>query len=538
MRIASQVLIYSFTFLLTVSVSATSRGQRQDNSWAVNIPPDIVRLLEMPSRPTMAESVPFLNQLPEFEDVPSVIQVKNAHVYQPEHWVKVMLKHGPTLIAAMEKAFPGATWAFIGRDSQAIADMLEGFYLSIGQQNRVVRLMVSKASFNGVTPQTLVHFVLEHGFSFKDIKHREPYVFVDTVSTGGGQQGRMFLNALYSYYANHLKGKPADLIKKLNMFALFVSTFRSAPVPSSAIKSVSRDLEIQFSLTGDRPHNFGDEFKLTGFSENQDKSNEAGYEHFSGAWTESFGPIVSIDGKLKATPGNITDLRTHENILWMQKEIWNAVNSETFHHQVYEAAKKLGYEFPLKRPSPEASEPSSAATNLTDLIRQDLQHNDDMVKKANAPGFDFSNFTPKARAVNETAMQVAQSNGAGQNGVNFNYLQSTWQHIRARHSSVSKLSAIMPRFLNYLSNAYSSAWATQADVADMVIAALSSDFKITSSFLEAYAKLFRTVPNLKKKIYEIDQKKTLYWTLKKIRLFERVKQNLKGESCAEVINES
>src|SRR4051812_9697865 len=92
-------------------------------------------LLAQPERPTISQILTLLGQtdtLPPLEnrkDLPRD-QDKLDGGYQNNFplWLQALESNCPKMITAFEGAFPGATWAFIGRDMDIHADCFEAFY--------------------------------------------------------------------------------------------------------------------------------------------------------------------------------------------------------------------------------------------------------------------------------------------------------------------------------------------------------------------------------------------------------------------------
>ncbi len=318
-------------------------------------PQSVAEILTSSERPTMTTISQISHEFAEELGIPSApLRVGNGHVLDFQKWTKILLENGPQLIANLEKTNPGATWAFIGRDTQAIADLFEGFYLSIGQKNRVQRIFVSKASFQKTSTNSLVGVLESNGFSLNRFQDSHPYILVDTVSSGGGRQGRSILAAAYKIYGER-GGKMSDLVRKLNMIGLYVSTFQGTPTPLENYNNLLTEEELSFYISDPLLPNESLEeyFRIAGYSETNHLSNETGYEHFTGAWTGSYGQIKEDQfGKFRATPGADSDVTMRKNILWMQNTIWKTVSSPEFLEKVKEEAQKIKFDFPVKRPIP------------------------------------------------------------------------------------------------------------------------------------------------------------------------------------------
>lgn len=271
----------------------------------------------------------------------------NLH-FKYEFWLKTLIDEGPQFIATLEKAFPGGTWVFIGRDSAAIADMVEAFYLSIGQTGRVARIGMSKETLANATPEALYEMLRSTGYHLSKTTH--PFILIDTVSQGFGRQGRSLIQSVYQRAANR-QYKMGDLIRKFNMIGIIVSTFKGTPNPVQNSDAVLAQQEAFFNTT--RVTDYGANVKVLTYAPTvgQGLFGESGYEHYTAAWHGSYGPLEKrADGKVLAQPKTQFPRQYKLAVLKFQKAIWDRVKSTAFTESVFSFAKQLGYEFPIARP--------------------------------------------------------------------------------------------------------------------------------------------------------------------------------------------
>ncbi len=320
------------------------------NVWAAPLSMDAI--LEREQRPTMAEILPHVEKA-NWPGIPVTAETAAQYFDQRievERWLGVLEESGPRLIAAMEKSFPGATWGFMGRDAMAIADMVEAFYIEIGQPERVQRLGVSKASFVNTAHETYMDFLRTHDLTPEAIE-KYPYIFIDPVSGGFGRQGRTLLSAFYQQWA--MDGKdPKFLVGRVNMLGLIVSTFKSQP---NDFSSPGEFVIKSFNAIDKNPNRdaatFFNNHKIMTYPLQPNAANEAGYTHFIGAWHESYGAMEtnSRTGETLATRGAVFPLEMRQTVLWTQAQIAKKVMTPEFVERVQEEARKLGYEFPMQR---------------------------------------------------------------------------------------------------------------------------------------------------------------------------------------------
>ena len=106
------------------------------------------------------------------------------------------------MIAQLEWAYPGARYAFLGRDSTHIADMFEAFYLSRGETDRVYRIEGSGPTVNPASLDDLAEWTAQLGLRPKDQNDR--VVVLDAtewaIRDGNPSQIRKLLGAMYSKF--------------------------------------------------------------------------------------------------------------------------------------------------------------------------------------------------------------------------------------------------------------------------------------------------------------------------------------------------
>jgi hypothetical protein len=274
--------------------------------WAIS---DIhSNLLKQPTRPTVLQikellthwtPAPLQNETRLPKDVDKLrLDLQNNFPV----WYSALISGGPQMIATFENAFPGATWAFIGRDMAIIADLFEAFYRSIGQTERVARIGMSRGTLKGLTSDLGTRLLESHGLKIQAGMH--PFILVDAVSRGGGRQGRFLLNSVYATRRD--KWSSADLLPYFNFIGLRVLTtqipFRSLVNAQERIQNHQNTL-----INSTTPLDFN-RYEIFSYVDNHvvDRvigTNEAGYSHWTGAWHGSYGPVILANGEVLASIG-------------------------------------------------------------------------------------------------------------------------------------------------------------------------------------------------------------------------------------------
>ena len=94
----------------------------------------------------------------------------------------------PMIIVELERAFPGAIYAGVGRDMALLTDALQAFYTSIGQKDRVIHVPLSAESFESevdgqmkkAAPELIYTFINQlPGVDLEHIESGKGLVFLD-----------------------------------------------------------------------------------------------------------------------------------------------------------------------------------------------------------------------------------------------------------------------------------------------------------------------------------------------------------------------
>jgi hypothetical protein len=206
----------------------------------------VSRLLRRPTSPSVEE---FLQAFPS---LPGQNPFRKSETSLE---TDALIRKAPKVIATLEAAFPGATWAVVGRDARVLGTILEAYYLSRGEKGRVVRLdtsdpsvpdmyeservrgnVVSYGQYIVPKAQRLIYgFLRTNGLKLNDVKNAKPYILLDSTAymfdPGSGaataSQTRNMMMAAYHAYSRR-GGDPKDLIRKLNVVNLDLTQRRYA----------------------------------------------------------------------------------------------------------------------------------------------------------------------------------------------------------------------------------------------------------------------------------------------------------------------
>jgi len=309
---------------------------------------DLRLLLDKPSRPTVSEFIQELG-IPENDPIDRQIDVvhlfyKNFADVNPLQLVENQPIYIAKLIAQCEKAFPGATFAFLGRDSAFLADAFAAFYTQIGQPERVVLLNASGTSIDNATPEMLVKFLQFNGLPKDDLDSAHPFVMLDATRNNPESQSRRLMAAAYSYFTE--KGvPPPQLVRKIG----FINT-----TTKNDMYAARHRLYLADGLDIDEFYNDEEVVATSTTGPDELLTVEATNIGYALEWHEPFGVLREDPntGKVFALPGTLKNINDRKVIIHETWGLLRLTGTPAFLDLVKEEAKKLGYEFPLQRPDP------------------------------------------------------------------------------------------------------------------------------------------------------------------------------------------
>lgn len=303
------------------------------------------QLLEQPTRPTLKQiqalsssdsyGFPAKNSIPVIQEAP----MPDAQ-YNFDLWLNgAVLRESPRMIAEFEKAFPGATLAFIGRDMALIADIFEAYYTSIGQPERVVRIDVSSKTFEHITADQMVAYLKQKGAE----NSNKPFILVDTISKGNGRQGRALLQAWYRYQQGQ-GVKISDEIRRVNMIGLEISA-TDPQIAKNSLSNVREILQAEQQAYETDPNRSITDHKILIFKDKRPMGthlgiNEVGYEQWTGSWHEPFGEVYVDGGELKTRVGGLRAPTMRQAVIAFQTQILRQMTTPSFHQRVQEALRE------------------------------------------------------------------------------------------------------------------------------------------------------------------------------------------------------
>jgi hypothetical protein len=258
-------------------------------------------------------------------------------------------EHGPklaTVIASFEKAYPGLTYAFLGRDSAFLADAVEAFYLAHGQVGRVVRLNASGNSINPAPPEVLLSFLRQNGFRPTANGLERPYIIIDRTSYGPSSQSRRLLSAGYASLLQ-TRATPEALMRQF------------------AVVNVGSD-NNGIAITPDVERDFFRRIKFIGYRHESGPSVQlrisAGGLIDTAFWHQTFSKFeINTSGELVARPGAPVEVSDREMTLGLIEAAVRVASSDEFMQMVRKKARDIfGYDFKLEQRAVTVTLPSEA----------------------------------------------------------------------------------------------------------------------------------------------------------------------------------
>ncbi len=272
-------------------------------------PTDWKELFNSKHRPTVAE---FLEKVDLDSKNPFKPIVNN------DDRVTNLLQDGAELICQLEFAYPNAVWAPLGRDSSLVADLLEAFYLKIGQPNRVVRLNASGTSFVTGTQEMLLGFLRTAGLLDRNGIPIRNFVILDPTSWNTRSQSRRLISAVY----NTPHADPTDYKKRINVIALGQSggSYHSSNLISPTFNLDKFLQGVKIDPNG--PSIIPSVTKAPAYLTTDTSGNEI-------VWHGKFGAFKNVNGLVVTEPGTPFP-NMIEHVLWQMYMITKYAQSDAF----------------------------------------------------------------------------------------------------------------------------------------------------------------------------------------------------------------
>lgn len=315
-------------------------------SFADELDPRIERLLSMPSRPTVEDVLEIYGEVGKNPmKVAPYDYYGSGGSYEPLD--SFVVTEVPKFIAALELVYPGAVYGGLGRDSARMVDLMDAFYLRLGQPGRAIRLNASGDSLRRSNSQQYVQFLESNGVSLDPKQtHFAPVIIFDATNFygGGGSQSTMLLLAAVQEWKRN-GGTAAGFVQRINVVA--TQMYNGNPIVPGL--DVARVFERQ---VGQLERLQLETHQNETFSYQDASSINYGKYFWHNTFTHlDLNPVTGrYEGVLPA--GNASDWRS--NRIQVLGHIFDAIvltRSDEFLGNVRQAAANLGFRFSEKRSS-------------------------------------------------------------------------------------------------------------------------------------------------------------------------------------------
>lgn len=248
-------------------------------------------------------------------------------------------------IAIIERAFPNAVIATLGRDAQAFGVWFEAFWISLGQFDRRIHLAASGSSFNRRNYGLNSQFLIDSGIDLFGSDRK--YLIYDRTSYAEESQARSMLKALFWAWME-AKRDPVSLISRLSAvtFPWSLNTpewFANGPLANVNAHFEQEKTRLRTEIASGIYHYPPSPSTPLLLSYSNSDTPMAD----SAEWHNGYSLLEKQDdGKVRGLPGgsnNIGEAVLHEQLSRVRQ-----VTTPEFLVRVQKAAASLGYVFPLK----------------------------------------------------------------------------------------------------------------------------------------------------------------------------------------------
>lgn len=318
-------LFYKFNkiliiFALTLVANFAPAAQKK-----VNANVAVRSLLASEFRPSMQEVVDeFGGRIPRT----NINLLEDAHI--DSYWIPSVQELLPKAIAKLEYIYPGAIWASLGRDAVPITDLLDAFYIGLGQSGRAVAISASTDTFESSPESMFVRMLIKLGMDIRHSKEMRPFVVIDRTSYNRGRgresQSTRLMKYVYSYFTEKTNRSAKYLVEKVGV----VSTSSGRYVHNR--KEFFQALKKSSAKNG-YPSFIAQVDELANFTDKDE-------------WHDTFGELVRFeDGSIGGNPGALAPLESRKKVLRMMVDAYQVVTTRQFQDAVRAEAKALGYDF-------------------------------------------------------------------------------------------------------------------------------------------------------------------------------------------------
>lgn len=245
----------------------------------------------------------------------------------------------PELIVSLEKAFPGGTYGFLGRDMDLIADAVDSFYLSKGQAGRVQRIEFSTPSLENSTPKLMTDFLAQRGLDATgSVANPSPLILIDYTSySTSGRTNSSFPSQARYIFESVVKQMKLNGLASYDIFSrINVATIDDGASSYAKLSNpLTQDRSDYIKLQAESLEANGKVDRITYFSVDGDSMA------YSSEWTDKYGPIKKgKDGLLTTEPIDFFDKDEKTKVFSQMVNVVNLVNTEAMQNRISKLAEK------------------------------------------------------------------------------------------------------------------------------------------------------------------------------------------------------
>jgi len=281
----------------------------------------VQKLVNLPHRPTVAEI-----QKAFAAGMPPENPFHGQHNAATQNFEGALAD----IIAEFELAFPGATYAPVGRDVVMIGDMMDAFYTSIGLPGRIKRINASGRTLEPATDAEVLALLKGSGLDLENIERSPGFILFDDSWYRSTSQMTRLIRIGYDAYKQSGKN-PQSIIEKFNA----INAYEDGGMP---IKTDNRESMVK-AMSEDAAK-YGYPLKIFALSKNP----ENGIFLYNTEWHDRFLNIeMRPDGIAVARLPEPNRPEMREQVLFELYEIMKRVATPEFRALVEKKAESKGY---------------------------------------------------------------------------------------------------------------------------------------------------------------------------------------------------
>lgn len=257
--------------------------------------------------------------------------------------VNKIISHIDEFIVSLEKVHPGATYAFLGRDMDLIADAVDAFYISKGQIGRVQRIKFSTPSLQNSNPDVLTEFLTQLGLNTNSAD-ANPKNFVILDYTSYGKTGRTDKN--FPSQARYIFESVVAKLRSLGFdYDQIVQRVTVATLDSNASSNVTTGKAISLN-NADVLQKQASSLRAMGKIDFMPIIGSTGDAMaYKSEWNDKYGEIKRTGGKLVTSPIGYFSTSKKSGVYWQMVQVISQVTSSDFAARVDALAKANGVTF-------------------------------------------------------------------------------------------------------------------------------------------------------------------------------------------------